>query len=71
MKVLIIDNIHPFLINELEKHNIICHSCLNKTKKEICAIIKNYEGIIIRSKFNIDKDFIDTGKKLKFILVFT
>ena len=67
MKVLIIDNIHPFLINELEKHNIICHSYLNKTKKEICAIIKNYEGIIIRSKFNIDKDFIDTGKKLKFI----
>ena len=39
MKILIIDNIHPFLINELEKHSIICHSYLNKTKKEICAIM--------------------------------
>mgnify|MGYP003333158947 CR=1 FL=1 len=30
-------------------------------------IIHNYEGIIIRSKFSINKDFINKATKLKFI----
>ena len=67
MKVLIIDNVHSFLINELEKHKITCDSASNKTKEDIRKIIKNYEGIILRSRFNIDKHLIDAGRKLKFI----
>jgi len=67
MKILFIDTVHPLLKQELEKENHICDTAYNKSKTEIEQIISNYQGIIIRSRFNIDKHFIDCGSNLKFI----
>ena len=67
MKILFIDTVHPLLKQELEKENHICDSAYNKSKTEIQQIISNYQGIIIRSRFKIDKQFIDFGSNLKFI----
>jgi len=67
MKILFIDTVHPLLKQELEKENHICDTAYNKSKTEIEQIISNYQGIIIRSRFKIDKQFIDCGRNLKFI----
>jgi len=67
MKILFIDTAHPLLKQELEKKNHICDTAYNKSKTEIEKIISNYQGIIIRSRFKIDKQFIDCGSNLKFI----
>lgn len=67
MKILFIDTVHPLLKQKLEKENHICDSAYNKSKTEIQQIISNYQGIIIRSRFKIDKQFIDCGSNLKFI----
>ena len=67
MKILFIDTVHPLLKQELEKENHICDTAYNKSKTEIQQIISNYQGIIIRSRFKIDKEFIDCGSNLKFI----
>jgi len=67
MKILFIDTVHPLLKQELEKENHICVTAYNKSKTEIEQIISNYQGIIIRSRFKIDKQFIDCGSNLKFI----
>ena len=67
MKILFIDTIHPLLKQELEKENHICDTAYNKNKDEIEQIINNYQGVIIRSRFKIDKQFIDCGSNLKFI----
>jgi len=67
MKILFIDTVHPLLKQELEKENHICDTAYNKSKTEIQQIISNYQGIIIRSRFKIDKQFIDCGINLKFI----
>lgn len=67
MKILFIDTVHPLLKQELEKENHICDTAYNKSKTEIQQIISNYQGIIIRSRFKIDKQFIDCGSNLKFI----
>ena len=67
MKILFIDTVHPVLRKELEKENHICDIAYNKSKTEIEQIISNYHGIIIRSRFKIDKQFIDYGSNLKFI----
>ena len=37
------------------------------SKDETEAIIKNYDGIVIRSRFAIDKQFLDAATQLKFI----
>jgi D-3-phosphoglycerate dehydrogenase len=67
MKTLFIDTVHPFLKQELEKQNYICDTAYNKSKGEIQEIIHNYQGIVIRSRFIIDKEFIDYASELKFI----
>ena len=67
MKILFIDTVHPLLKQELEKENHICDTAYNKSKTEIEKIISNYQGIIIRSRFKIDKQFIDCCSNLKFI----
>lgn len=67
MKVLFIDTVHPILEKKLSEFGYNCDTAYNKEKHEIKEIIKNYEGIIIRSRFNIDRKFIDKASNLKFI----
>ena len=67
MKVLFIDNVHPHLKITLEKNNFICHYALSQSKSDIEEKISEYEGIIIRSRFEIDSQFIDKARNLKFI----
>ena len=67
MKIIHVDKNNPLLINNLEKQgheNIIAYK---KTKSEILKIIHKYDGLIIRSRFTIDKPFLIKSKKLKFI----
>ena len=67
MRILFIDTVYPFLKEELEKHHNICDTAYEKSKLDIEEIISDYDGIIIRSRFVIDKEFIDYASELKFI----
>lgn len=67
MNILFIDTVHPLLKLNLENSGNNCDTAYNMTKTEIEEIAGHYEGIIIRSKFKIDKGFIDKASKLKFI----
>lgn len=67
MRILFIDNTHPLLKNELEKLNYKCDTYYNSSKIEIEKNIYKYNGIILRSRIKIDKQFIDKAINLKFI----
>ena len=67
MRILFIDTVHPILKQELEKKGHICDTAYEESKTEIQKTIYNYQGIVIRSRFKIDKEFIDTATNLKFI----
>ena len=67
MKIIFIDTTHPKLIKDLNYKGFICDQAYDKSKSEILKIIMNYDGIVIRSRFKIDKNFINAAKKLKFI----
>lgn len=67
MKILFIDTVHPFLKKELEKNNHECETAFDLSKFQIETIIEKYNGIIIRSKFIIDENFIKKATNLKFI----
>ena len=67
MKIIFIDTTHPKLIKDLKYKGFICDQAYEKSRSEILKIIKNYDGIVIRSRFKIDKNFINAAKKLKFI----
>lgn len=67
MKILHLDSNHPLLLKMLEGAGFINEENYKASKPEVEEIISNYEGIVIRSRFNIDKQFLDSAKNLKFI----
>lgn len=67
MKILHLDNNHPLLINRLESAGFSNEEDYTSSKESVEKKIENYEGIVIRSRFKIDKQFIDAAKNLKFI----
>ncbi len=66
-KILHLDDNHELLKNELEKLGFKNYFDLISNKKEIEKKISKYQGIILRSRIEIDKKFIDSCKNLKFI----
>ncbi|WP_178986632.1 2-hydroxyacid dehydrogenase [Winogradskyella helgolandensis] len=67
MKILHLDSNHPLLLNQLNELGFTNHEDYKSSKSEIEAKISKYDGIIIRSRFSIDKSFLDAAKNLKFI----
>ena len=67
MKILHIDNNHPVLKEDLALLGCENHEDYSSCKEAIEKKISVYEGIVIRSRFKIDKTFIDAAQKLKFI----
>ncbi len=66
-KILHLDDNHELLKNELEKLGFKNYFDLISNKKEIEKKISKYQGIILRSRIEIDKKFIDCCRNLKFI----
>ena len=67
MKVIHLDTNHTLLINQLNKLGFTNDEDYLSSKEDIEAKIHNYDGFIIRSRFKIDKAFIDKATNLKFI----
>ena len=67
MRVLLIDTNHSHLKIGLEKLGLVCDEDYFSSKEEIEKIIFQYDGIVIRSRFNIDMEFIEKAINLKFI----
>ena len=67
VKILHIDSNHPLLWEQLEEAGFHNEADFTSSKSEIEAKIHNYNGIIIRSRFKIDREFIDKATNLKFI----
>jgi len=67
MKILHLDANHSLLIHQLNDLGFINDEDYTSSKQEIEAKIHNYDGFIIRSRFKIDKHFLDKATNLKFI----
>ena len=67
IKILHIDSNHPLLWEQLEQAGFQNETDFNSTKLEVETKIENYHGIVIRSRFKIDKTFLDKATNLKFI----
>ncbi len=67
MKVLLLDTNHKRIIDGLQSLGLICDEDYTSSKEKIEENIHTYDGIVIRSRFKIDKIFIDKATNLKFI----
>ncbi len=67
MKVLFLDTNDACLIDGLKNLGFECDEDYLSTKSMIEEKIYQYDGLVIRSRFSIDKDFLEKATKLKFI----
>lgn len=66
-KVAFIDTVHEVLQQGLEKAGWICDDLTSTSKSEIEKLIQDYRGIVIRSRFAMDADFLSKAESLEFI----
>ncbi|MCT2564419.1 2-hydroxyacid dehydrogenase [Chryseobacterium herbae] len=67
MKILLLDKNHPLITEQLLAKNFVLEEDFTSSYDEVCHKIENYDGIIIRSRIPLDKNFLEKGKNLKFI----
>lgn len=67
MKILLLDKNHPLITEQLLAQNFVLEEDFTSSYDEVCHIIENYDGIIIRSRIPLDRNFLEKGKNLKFI----
>lgn len=59
---------HPFLKDALEAggHTVDDHSTRDRAR--VLALLPNYDGLMIRSRFDVDRELLDAaGERLKFV----
>jgi D-3-phosphoglycerate dehydrogenase len=67
VKILHIDSNNPLLWDQLEQSGFINHADFKSPKEAIEEKIHEYNGIVIRSRFDIDRQFLDKATNLQFI----
>ncbi|SCY22959.1 D-isomer specific 2-hydroxyacid dehydrogenase, catalytic domain [Flavobacterium caeni] len=67
IKILHLDTNHPLLLEQLQQAGFTNDEDYTSGKEQIEAKIQNYHGIVIRSRFKIDKAFLDQATNLQFI----
>lgn len=67
MKILLLDKNHPLITEQLLAKDFMLEEDFMSSYDEVCHKIGNYDGVIIRSRIPLDKNFLEKGKNLKFI----
>ena len=67
MKILLLDSNHPLITEQLSAKGFLLEEDFNSSYDEVLRKINNYEGIIIRSRIPLDKNFLEKAENLKFI----
>ncbi|MFH6768372.1 2-hydroxyacid dehydrogenase [Gaetbulibacter aquiaggeris] len=67
MKILHLDTNHHLLIDQLNDLGFINHEDYASSIETIESKIHEYDGIVLRSRCTIDKQFLDAATNLKFI----
>ncbi|MBC7399489.1 MAG: phosphoglycerate dehydrogenase, partial [Mucilaginibacter sp.] len=66
-KILIADDIHPIFIEQAEALGYVCDYQPTIKLDGALEIIAGYAGLVIRSKFNVDRPLIDAATNLRFV----
>lgn len=67
MNILIVDDLHEIILEKFDQANITYNYLPDCTRTEAEQLIPAYQGLIIRSKFQVDQEFIDLSPNLQFI----
>ena len=66
--ILIVDRVHPYLSEQLQARGFDCTTNLSETYEQFRARPDNLFGLVIRSRFVVDRALLDTKPSLRFIV---
>jgi len=66
-KILIVDDLHPVFKERAKEMGYVVDDRPLITRAETLAVISDYKGIAVRTKFKIDQEFLDAGINLNFV----
>jgi len=67
MKIVFLDSVHPILEQRLSAEGYNCVSAFDSSREECLALLKDADGIVIRSRFTMNDEFLQFAPQLKFI----
>lgn len=67
MRILFADSNHPVLHTTLQEAGFTCDLSWDQSAAELIALLPEYDALVIRSKFKITKEIIDSCPNLKCI----
>lgn len=67
MKVLFIDTVHEILEQRLTENGYVCIDATTWSREMCIEILPEIKGIVIRSRFPMNEDFLQHGPNLRFI----
>ncbi|MBV2224412.1 MAG: 2-hydroxyacid dehydrogenase [Cloacibacterium sp.] len=67
MKILLLDSNHPLITEQLLAKGFVLEEDFTSSYDEVLQKINQYDGIIIRSRIPLDKNFLENAQNLKFI----
>lgn len=67
-KVLIVDRVHPYLSEKLSERGFVCLTDMTFTYDSFKAAPDDLYGLVIRSRFVVDRELLDSKPSLKFIV---
>jgi D-3-phosphoglycerate dehydrogenase len=65
--ILIVDDIHPVFMEQAEALGYHCDYRPLIKPDEALHVIGDYAGLVMRSKFKLNRQYIDAGKNLRFV----
>ncbi|GAA3981846.1 2-hydroxyacid dehydrogenase [Mucilaginibacter dorajii] len=65
--ILIVDDVHPIFMEQAEAKGYTCDYRPTIKTEEAIQIIGDYAGLVIRSKFQVDKKVLDAATNLRFV----
>ena len=66
-KILIVDDLHPVFAEQARALGFEVDDLPLITRTETLAVVKDYVGIAVRTKFRIDKELLDVAPQLRFV----
>ena len=66
-KVLFIESVHEILHQRLEAAGYSCERMYEASREELLKCAAHFEGLVVRSRVKIDREFIDASTSLQFI----
>ncbi|MFT4594413.1 MAG: D-3-phosphoglycerate dehydrogenase [Bacteroidia bacterium] len=67
MRILFIDTVHDHLRSHLTRMDFDCTDGSELDRSEILSQICDFDGVVIRSRIMVDKEFLDAAKNLRFV----